>query len=71
MRPSATGRGWHLLRHTFARRLAQQGVSLYKIAAWLGHRDIRTTQVYAHLQAAYDPEIERAGLGGPQRRAEP
>ena len=58
---SSTGRGWHLFRHTFASRLAQAGVSLYKIAQWLGHSDIRTTKMYAHLAATYDPAIELAG----------
>jgi len=56
----STGRGWHLLRHTFASRAAQAGVSLYKLASWLGHSDVRTTQIYAHLQPGFDPEIERA-----------
>lgn len=62
--PTATGRGWHLFRHTFASRAAQDGVSLYKIAAWMGHRDVRTTEIYAHLQAGYDPDIERAASPG-------
>lgn len=57
---SSTGRAFHLLRHTFASRLAQAGVSLYKIAQWLGHSDIRTTRIYAHLQVGFDPEIEAA-----------
>ncbi len=57
---AGTGRGWHLLRHTFASRLAQQGVDLYQIAEWLGHTDTRTTQMYAHLAAGYNPLIERA-----------
>ena len=59
----STGRGWHLFRHTFASRLAQAGVSLYKIAEWLGHSDVRMTRVYAHLAPGYDPDIER-GSGG-------
>jgi hypothetical protein len=37
-----------LSRHTFATRLAQRGVDLYKIAKLLGHEDISTTQRYAH-----------------------
>ncbi len=56
----STGRGWHLLRHTFGSRAAQAGVSLYKIAAWMGHSDVRTTRIYAHLQAGYDEDIEHA-----------
>ena len=57
---TGTGRGWHLFRHTFASQLAQEGVSLYKIAQWLGHSDVRTTQVYAHLRTGFDAEIEKA-----------
>lgn len=56
----STGRGWHIFRHTFASRAAQRGVSLYKIAAWLGHSDVRTTRMYAHLQIQYDEDIESA-----------
>ena len=47
----------HVLRHTFASHLAQRGVSLYKVARWLGHADVRTTQIYAHL-APGDEDIE-------------
>ena len=39
---------WHDLRHTFATRLAQAGVDLYKISKLLGHRDIKMTQRYSH-----------------------
>ena len=63
--PHTTGRGWHLLRHTFASRAVQSGVSLYKLAAWLGHSDVRTTALYAHLQAGYDPDVE--AVAGPAR----
>jgi site-specific recombinase XerD len=38
----------HDLRRTFATRLAQAGVDLYKISKLLGHRDIKMTQRYAH-----------------------
>jgi len=62
-----TGRGWHLFRHTFASRAAQAGVSVYKLAQWMGHADVRTTQIYAHLQGGFDPEIEAASpLRGPE-----
>ncbi len=39
---------WHDLRHTFATRLAQAGVDLYKISKLLGHNDIKMTQRYSH-----------------------
>lgn len=51
--------GWHDFRHTFASRLAQQGVSLYKICKWLGHADFKTTQIYAHFAPVYDNDIEK------------
>lgn len=39
---------FHGLRHTFASRLVQGGVDLYKISKLLGHKDIKTTQRYSH-----------------------
>ncbi len=60
----SVGRGWHLLRHTFASRLAQRNVSIYKISEWLGHSDIRTTMIYAHLSPKFDVDIELASVGG-------
>lgn len=38
----------HDLRHTYGTRLAQAGVDLFTISRLLGHKDIRTTQRYAH-----------------------
>jgi site-specific recombinase XerD len=49
---------FHDLRHTFVTRLIQSGVDLYKVAKLLGHRDIRTTQRYAH----HYPESLRDGV---------
>jgi len=44
---------WHTLRHTAASRRALAGVDLYRIKEILGHRDIATTQRYAHLTPGF------------------
>jgi integrase len=41
--------GTHVLRHTFATRLMQQGVSIKTIGDTLGHRDVESTSVYLRL----------------------
>ncbi len=49
---------FHCLRHTFATRLAQNGVDIYKIAKLLGHKDLKMTQRYSH----HCPESLRDGV---------
>lgn len=49
---------FHDLRHTFATRLAQAGIDLYKIAKLLGHKTITMTQRYSH----HYPESLRDGV---------
>ncbi len=39
---------FHELRHTFATRLAASGQPLRAIQEFLGHADLKTTQIYAH-----------------------
>lgn len=53
----------HLLRHCFASIAAQEGVSLFKLAEWLGHsgRSAKTTEQYAHLAPGFDADINRLG----------
>lgn len=46
-----TDLNFHSLRHTFASRLVQKGVSIYEVSKLLGHADIKTTQIYAHLRS--------------------
>lgn len=41
--------GTHVLRHSFATRLMQEGVSIKTIGDTLGHRDFESTSVYLRL----------------------
>jgi integrase len=54
----------HVLRHTCGTWLAQAGVPLDKIGAWLGHTDSRTTQLYAH----HHPDFMSDALDAVDRR---
>lgn len=58
----------HAMRHTFASILAQRGVSLFKIAAWMGHSTAQVTELYAHL-TAYDDDIGRLNNPTPAEKA--
>lgn len=39
----------HILRHTCASRLVQQGIDLHVVQKWMGHQSINITERYAKL----------------------
>ena len=54
----------HTLRHTFASHLVMSGVDLPTVKKLMGHSDIQTTMIYAHLAPDHLQEaVDRLGLG--------
>ncbi len=53
---------FHTLRHTFASWLVSSGVPIRHVQSYLGHDDIKTTMIYAHLDESQFPDIAAAAM---------
>jgi integrase len=54
---------FHDLRHTFGTRMAAAGVPMRTLQEWMGHRDFKTTLIYAdYAPAANEAEVVNAAF---------
>ena len=57
---------FHDLRHTFASRLVQNGVSIYEVMHLTGHKSLAMVQRYAHLA----PDFQKTAIAALDRHNE-
>ena len=58
---------FHDLRHTFGTRMAAAGVPLRTLQEWLGHRDYKTTLIYAdYSPSAHEGKMVEEAFRGPK-----
>jgi integrase len=63
---------FHDLRHTFGTHCAAAGVPLRTLQEWLGHRDFKTTLIYAdYAPSPHETELVRQAFRRPSARRAP
>jgi len=60
---------FHDLRHTFGTRMAAAGVALRTLQEWMGHRDFKTTLIYADYQpSSHEAKLVERAFGRDAKR---